>query len=502
MPYLQFELDALKDAQSAAPVIGIPGPQAVGGLGLLWSWVFASKRDKVSTIQLEGFFATSSPRLTEALAAFGFVEPAEDLWRVKGAGRILASGDAVAARNSKGGLAAKGNLKQFMAQKSAADDPPAYEQAGEETTGLSTGLAPASDRPSSGLPPAYHRPLHQAPNTKHQTTKDSSHTSASPPVAGEVTELVALWNQTAHPDLPPGREGHRGAHQGGQGGAQTGPAARLAEDPRAAQRVALRARRGRPRVGRQLRLAPRPRRQRRLELPRAARGREGASAKAQGSRRPPARRGLRLDKPTHRESGDRMTDAELSRTVSEHLARCGVPRTLVSRLAEPLDVTPALESVQAWLDSGELTLVLGGAVGTGKTIAACFAFTQHRRKWDVFMYAPGDIPPDWRWCGGLFAPLADFQNRSLWDDEDRDFRDRAAATSLLVLDDVGSERGDGASAIQSLISSRMAAGRRTVITTNLPGEAFRVRYGARVLDRIRESGTFVNTGAKSLRGAA
>lgn len=41
-----------------------------------------------------------------------------------------------------------------------------------------------------------------------------------------------------------------------------------------------------------------------------------------------------------------------------------------------------------------------------------------------------------------------------------------------------------------------------ILTTNVNGKVFVERYGERVLDRLKESGKLVNTGDKSMRGAA
>lgn len=196
-----------------------------------------------------------------------------------------------------------------------------------------------------------------------------------------------------------------------------------------------------------------------------------------------------------------MTLEELESSRGEHLARCGVPRSLVPSILEPRE-TPSLLAVRA---TNWCTLVLSGGVGCGKTVAACWALGQYWTENRVFLRQPGDLPVDYRWRGGVFAPLSDFVNRSLWDDEDRDFRARVASTSTLVLDDVGVERGDGAAALFSLLSSRSSEERRTILTTNLPPQAFSDRYGARVLSRLLGvGGRIINVHGPDLRakGAA
>lgn len=105
MPYLRVDLDARKRAAAAAPVIGLPHQHVKGGLEDLWEWCWSEKTDRVETIQLEGIFGCSSPRLAEALVAFGFLEPLEGGYRVKGAERYLGLSKARSEGGRKGGLA-------------------------------------------------------------------------------------------------------------------------------------------------------------------------------------------------------------------------------------------------------------------------------------------------------------------------------------------------------------------------------------------------------------
>ena len=77
---------------------------------------------------------------------------------------------------------------------------------------------------------------------------------------------------------------------------------------------------------------------------------------------------------------------------------------------------------------------------------------------------------------------------------------------VLVVDDLGSEYNDAkgffSALLDEVIDCRYGAKLPTVITTNLDSSGFSARYGARVVDRIREAGRFINCGNTSLRGRA
>jgi DNA replication protein DnaC len=74
---------------------------------------------------------------------------------------------------------------------------------------------------------------------------------------------------------------------------------------------------------------------------------------------------------------------------------------------------------------------------------------------------------------------------------------------LLVVDDLGSEYNDAkgffAALLDEVIDARYSARLATAITTNLNAATFAARYGARIIDRLREAGRFVNCGNTSMR---
>lgn len=134
----------------------------------------------------------------------------------------------------------------------------------------------------------------------------------------------------------------------------------------------------------------------------------------------------------------------------------------------------------------ERLLVLGGSVGVGKTLAACWALGQR---------------PDGMYCTAaslteLEAPLDD-----------------AKHAKVLVPDDLGveygGESGFAIARINGVLDTRHARKLMTIATTNLkrrrstPNEPaqFAERYGRRLDDRLNDGGLFVLIAGASLRGA-
>lgn len=88
MPYLAFELDAKKKVPLVARAADSTAPAVAWALLELWEHVWASKRDVLSIIEVRGCIGTA-PTLLDALVAFGFLEPVENGFRVRGADRYL-----------------------------------------------------------------------------------------------------------------------------------------------------------------------------------------------------------------------------------------------------------------------------------------------------------------------------------------------------------------------------------------------------------------------------
>jgi DNA replication protein DnaC len=183
----------------------------------------------------------------------------------------------------------------------------------------------------------------------------------------------------------------------------------------------------------------------------------------------------------------------------DQLRKAMVPMVVQNALEKPKE-TEARQRVAAWFPGDRSTLVLLGSLGCGKTIGGCSAILNNFRLRPVFLHEPGDLPLQKLWRGSTFVSLAELASASLWDAEDRALRERCDGTSLLILDDAGAERGDGAATITQLLTSRMSGRRRTIVTSNLLPGAFAIRYGERIMDRIRGDGEIYSLTGPSLRG--
>jgi hypothetical protein len=145
-PYLSYELDAGRDADLAAQKAGVHSDVTRAGLTRLWEHCWRKKTDRVTADELGCFFTGCDEKLRRALALMKFIEIDGDARgdRVKGASRLLR----ISASRSKGGHAAKGNLKRGTAKP----DP-----------------APAHAGEPPACVPAAPRLLQPAANSQHPT---------------------------------------------------------------------------------------------------------------------------------------------------------------------------------------------------------------------------------------------------------------------------------------------------------------------------------------------
>jgi DNA replication protein DnaC len=163
----------------------------------------------------------------------------------------------------------------------------------------------------------------------------------------------------------------------------------------------------------------------------------------------------------------------------------GIPRRLWRLLdgTEPLLDTEAMAAVRAFLGSGKTFLVLAGGVGPGKTVAAAWAVEQRR---------------------GRMVKAIDLTRLGTYDEERWD---ELRSCPLLAIDDLGTEprdeKGWAAANFEALLDHRYDWQAPTVLTTNLPFDAFKARYltadGGRLRDRFMECGEFVEISEGSRR---
>lgn len=170
----------------------------------------------------------------------------------------------------------------------------------------------------------------------------------------------------------------------------------------------------------------------------------------------------------------------------------GIPAKEADRIAaDVVDDSKAMGAAKAFRDErSKHILVLAGPTGTGKTVAASWLVA----KGPPMEYQWGEYGRRPSWPTELhprFITATELATISLYD---RDVQKPLKSCSVLAIDDLGMEFNDGKGAFQSLLDTVLDARYRgltwTVITTNLPVEDFTKRYGARVYDRIYESGVW------------
>ena len=180
-------------------------------------------------------------------------------------------------------------------------------------------------------------------------------------------------------------------------------------------------------------------------------------------------------------------ELERSRSVERRrnrLAMAGIPERVIRLLLAGAADTKPLAEARAFVDESDrrTILVIAGGAGCGKTVAVCAAGEGH---------------------GMTFVKAHDLARAGAFADE---FWKRLRDARLLAIDDLGTEpldeKGWAISAILDLLDRRYDACAKTLLTTNLPWEKFRARYGAdggRTLDRLREVGAFVQFDGASMR---
>jgi len=144
--------------------------------------------------------------------------------------------------------------------------------------------------------------------------------------------------------------------------------------------------------------------------------------------------------------------------------------------------TDALASLSGAFSEGRFVIVLSGDTGTGKTMAsACLAALKGARM------VTAQRVLELNRFSGEFEALCD--------------------VPALVVDDLGAEymdsKGEAESRWDALFNRRYRLARMSrapfVVTCNLKTQDFKARYGARVADRIREVGKWINVGGTSMR---
>lgn len=165
----------------------------------------------------------------------------------------------------------------------------------------------------------------------------------------------------------------------------------------------------------------------------------------------------------------------------------------------PTQISDAMAAVMQYVEDLEKNiksgqgLILMGPVGTGKTSAAA-AVLQYGLKRDY---------------GGLFIGMSSlldtiFTTKEKNRDEWVEFERRLRETSILVIDDLGTEKPEGWVQIKldSIVSERYNRLKPIVVTTNLDAIGLKNTYTERIIDRLRQTSKLLTFPGPSLRETA
>lgn len=199
----------------------------------------------------------------------------------------------------------------------------------------------------------------------------------------------------------------------------------------------------------------------------------------------------------------------IERTAPDWLAAFGVSEKDVQVLKGSLVETPAVKTITG---GDHVMTVLAGTTGSGKTVAAVADLLSYLKSitgaaWKLSLdrceihelSRPRPSFPKEKF-NPLFLKAAKLARWPRYEDE---AMDQLLFSKFLIIDDLGVEffdvKGSYAALLDEVIDERYANARKTVLTTNLDVAAFKARYGERLIDRLRESGRFVNVSTPSLR---
>jgi DNA replication protein DnaC len=176
----------------------------------------------------------------------------------------------------------------------------------------------------------------------------------------------------------------------------------------------------------------------------------------------------------------------------DYLEACGVPARVARAVADGVFIeTEAVGIAREWRSSDAGVLVLCGAVGCGKSVAATWLL-KHNEREKVIALVGGEKHRVVERMTGAWVAASALVEAS---DFSSEFWKPLRRASLLVVDEVGTERldakGRAVANFTELIRRRYDDGRRTVITTNLPPAEWLNVYGSadggRLRDRLKES---------------
>ncbi|MBK1723834.1 ATP-binding protein [Thiocystis violacea] len=190
---------------------------------------------------------------------------------------------------------------------------------------------------------------------------------------------------------------------------------------------------------------------------------------------------------------ERERDRDRQHRLEAELGRSGIPRRFLGRdfggyHAETPDQRRALETCQRYAEgfarvlSAGYSLVLAGNPGTGKTHLACAILTAVIRSGHTGLFMT--ISEALRMIRATYSPRAERT-------EEEAFA-LLIEPDLLVLDEVGVSIGDREkrrALLFDLVNGRYSAQRPTLLIGNLDADGMKDYLGARIMDRVLESGS-------------
>lgn len=196
MSHIAVDLKVIEvHAPMVARVLEEPVAITLGGLNLLWHRCWSTQQATISRIGLAGIFGIERIDLRiEALIDAGFLTPEGDTFRVRGAEKYLR----IREGNSRGGHAAKGNLRKGH-KPGPKPGPKPEGEPGTEPEATREGAGGEPGNLPGSIPALTPSTEHRAPNT---TTKDAGSATPDPrhrPLIGTLTAAFAELRGSKYP---------------------------------------------------------------------------------------------------------------------------------------------------------------------------------------------------------------------------------------------------------------------------------------------------------------
>jgi DNA replication protein DnaC len=175
-----------------------------------------------------------------------------------------------------------------------------------------------------------------------------------------------------------------------------------------------------------------------------------------------------------------------NRAAASRAKQLAIPQRTRDALAS-MKSLPVTEAAAAWVAGAKQWLVLAGAVGTGKSVAAAHALT---------LSASQGRSGAWMSSTALAVTVGGFNGVSECE--------RLKHVDVLVLDDFGTEHLSSfvEGVFFEVLAARHESGVRTILTHNLSRHAFRQRLGSRLADRVAADCDYVECTGASMRRAS